>query len=63
MKRFKMWLRHLTGMNEGRPTFWKEDGKQYVGFDCECGKIHDVTEITDNDIDRILLKDLRIKIK
>lgn len=56
-----MWFKHLTGTNKGRPIFWKEGDKQYVGFDCECGEIHGVTEITDNDIDRMLLKDLKIK--
>jgi len=41
MSRFRQWLRHRLGRNTGRVTGEWRDNRLYIGFACECGRVHD----------------------
>lgn len=49
LARFKHWIAHAFGWNEGRVEHWTDsNGRWMVGFRCSCGKLRHEFEIPKN---------------
>lgn len=54
----KKLIRRIFGTNTGKAIYWQKEGKEFVAFECDSGKILSVSEVTNTSK---LLKDLKIK--
>jgi hypothetical protein len=54
----KTLIKRIFSTNTGKAIYWQKEGKEFIAFECESGKILSVSEVTNTSK---LLKDLKIK--